>query len=69
MRVPGRASGAYCEASDSLPLDATPSKLLEEVLIMRAHEDGLVDILRPPDARFPSAVLGVVVAKAQAQVA
>jgi len=39
----------------------------EESLIMRAHEDGL-DVLRRPDAA-PAAVLGVVVVKAQAQVA
>ena len=32
---------------------------------MRAHADGLVDVLRRPDAA-PSAVLGVVVAKPQA---
>jgi len=32
---------------------------------MRAHGDGLVDVLRRPDAS-PSAVVGVVVAKAQA---
>ena len=44
--------------------DSTSS--LEEGLISRAHSDGL-DILRRPDAS-PSAVLGVVVAKAQAQV-
>ena len=37
----------------------------EEALIMRAAGDGL-DVLRRPDAS-PAAVLGVVVAKAQAQ--
>jgi hypothetical protein len=35
---------------------------------MRAHEEGLVDIIRRVDAS-PSAVLGLVAAKAQAQVA
>jgi len=35
---------------------------------MRAHAEGLVDILRRPDAAR-SAVLGIVVAKAQAPAA
>jgi hypothetical protein len=35
---------------------------------MRAHSDGLVDVLRRADAS-PPAVLGLAVAKAQAQIA
>ena len=43
-------------------------ELLEEGLISRAHSDGLVDILRRPDAS-PSAVLVVVVVKVKTEAA
>jgi hypothetical protein len=38
-------------------------ELVEEALVARAHSDGLVDLLRRPDAD-PRAVLGIAVAKA-----